>query len=303
MDFQSYFAISADPYYYAALVVDFILLFAMLVLVRKIFGRAAGGVNTADELAEKDNHAFGISLAGATVALAVIFSGVASGDIATSLVTEAAFIFGYGVLGIAMLMCTRLIFDRIVFPKIDLKLMISNGNIAAGILDAGNMIATAAVIFGVFSWSGDDWLTTLGLVVGMFVVTQLLLVCVSRYRVSLFTKRNEGRFFRDAISDGNGALAIRFAGFQIGAALAMSTAGKLVIFQEGSVAILWVAAWVIVAVVLLGAVILLTTLIEKVILYGVPVEREVDREANYGVAAVEAGAYIGLGLLLVSLLG
>jgi len=54
---------------------------------------------------------------------------------------------------------------------------------------------------------------------------------------------------------------------------------------------------------LLIAVILLTALTEKVILYGVPVEREVDREANYGVAAVEAGAYIGLGLLLVSLLG
>jgi hypothetical protein len=64
-----------------------------------------------------------------------------------------------------------------------------------------------------------------------------------------------------------------------------------------------VAAWTIVAAVLLIAVILLTALTEKVILYGVPVEREVDREANYGVAAVEAGAYIGLGLLLVSLLG
>jgi len=303
MNFQSYFAVSVDPYYYAALIVDFILLFAMLVLVRKIFGRAAGGVNTTDELAEKDNHAFGVSLAGATVALAVIFAGVASGDIATSLLIEGAFVFGYGALGIAMLLCTRWIFDKIVFPKIDLRQMISEGNIAAGILDAGNMIATAAVIFGVFSWSGDDWLTSLSLVIAMFIVTQLLLVLASRYRVALFAKRNDGRLFRDAINEGNGALAIRFAGFQIGAALAISTAGKLVIFQDGSDALMSVAAWTIVAAVLLIAVILLTALTEKVILYGVPVEREVDREANYGVAAVEAGAYIGLGLLLVSLLG
>ena len=121
MNFASYFAVSADPYYYAALAVDFILLFAMLVLVRQIFGRTAGGVDTAAELAEKDNHAFGISLAGATIALAVVFSGVGAGDIATSLVVEGVFILGYGVLGIAMLMCTRWIFDNIAFLRLILN--------------------------------------------------------------------------------------------------------------------------------------------------------------------------------------
>jgi uncharacterized membrane protein YjfL (UPF0719 family) len=221
MNFETYFAVSADPYYYAALVVDFILLFAMLVLVRTLFGRTSGGVDTTVELSENDNHAFGISLGGATAALAVVFAGVASGDIATNLLTEGLYVLGYGVLGVVMLMGTRWIFDNIVFPKIDLKQMISQGNISAGILDAGNMIATAIIIFGVFAWSTGDWLSAIGVVVGMYLVTQLLLVLVSRYRVSLFAKRNEGRFFRDAINEGNAALAIRFAGFQIGSALAI----------------------------------------------------------------------------------
>jgi uncharacterized membrane protein YjfL (UPF0719 family) len=303
MSFEQYFTVSADPFYYAALTVDFVLLFSLLVLVRKIFGRSAGGVDTTKELAENDNHAFGISLGGATVALAVVFAGVASGDIATSLAIEAGFILGYGVLGIVMLMCTRLIFDKIVFPGIDLKQMISQGNIAAGVLDGGNMIATAAIIFGVFSWISGDWLTGLGLVVGMFVISQLLLVLASRYRVNLFAKRNDGQAFADAIETGNAALALRFAGFQIGTALAVSTAGQLVIFQEGSEITLSVLAWVIVALVLLVAIIVLTALTEKVVLYGVPVEREVDAQSNYGVAVVEAGAYIGLGLIIVSLLG
>lgn len=303
MNLESYFAISADPFYYAALAVDFILLFAMLVLVRKIFGRAVGDGDTTAELAEKDNHAFGISLGGATVALAVVFSGVASGDIATNLLTEGLFVFGYGILGVAMLMCTRWIFDNVVFPKIDLKRLISGANTAAGVLDAGNMIATSILIYGVFAWSTGDWLAAIGLVVGMFIISQLLLVLISRYRVNLFAKRNAGRVFRDAINDGNSALAIRFAGFQIGAALAISTAGNLVIFREGTELLMSVAAWVAVAVVLLIGVIVLTTLIEKVVLHGISVEREVDQETNYGVAAVEAGAYIGLGFLLVSLLG
>lgn len=303
MNFENYFAISIDPYYYAVLLVDFVLLFAMLVLVRQIFGRSAGGIDTSVELGEKDNHAFGISLAGATIGLAVVFAGVASGDVASSLIIEGLYVLGYGILGIVMLMCTRFIFDKITFPKIDFKEMISEKNNAAGILDAGNMIATSAIIFGVFSWLSGDWLTSLILIVGMFIITQLLLVVVSRYRVQLFSKRNEGRAFRDAINEGNSALAIRFAGFQIGAALAMSTAGKLVVFQDDLNVFISVAAWTFVAIVLLVAVILLTMLIEKVILYGVPVDREVDREANYGVATIEAGSYIGLGFLIVSLLG
>lgn len=303
MNFSSYFAASADPYYYAALLVDFVLLFAMLVLVRQIFGRLAGGVDTTDELAEKDNHAFGVSLGGATVALAVVFSGVAAGDVATNLVTEAIFVFGYGVLGIVMLMCTRWIFDKFVFPKIDLKAMIMDGNLAAGILDAGNMIATATVIFGVFTWQDNGWLATLGLVILMFLATQLLLVFISRYRVSLFASRNEGRIFKQAIEENNTALAIRFAGFQIGAALSISIAGKLIVMPEGSSAAMAAAAWVVAAMALIIVVIVLTTLIEKVVLHGIPVEREVDREMNHGVAACEAGCYIGIGLLLVSLLG
>ena len=301
MNFETYFAVSTDPYYYAALAVDFILLFAMLVLVRRLFGRTSGGVDTTVELSENDNHAFGISLGGAIAALAVVFAGVASGDIATNLITEGLYVLGYGVLGVIMLMCTRWIFDNIVFPQIDLKQMISQGNVAAGILDAGNMIATAIIIFGVFAWSTGDWLSAIGVVVGMYLVTQLLLVLISRYRVNLFAKRNEGRFFHDAINEGNAALAIRFAGFQIGTALAISTSGNLVVF--GSDLVLSIVAWAVVAFVLLIGVIVLTSLIEKVVLYGISVEQEVDREANYGVAAVEAGAYIGLGLLLVSLLG
>jgi len=303
MNLENYFAVSADPYYYAALVVDFVILFALLVLVRQIFGRAAGGVNTAHELSEKDNHAFGISLAGATVALSIVFAGVASGDVATSLMMEAIFVLGYGILGIIFLLCTRLIFDKISFPNTNLKNLIADENVAAGILDAGNMIASATIIFGVFAWSSGDWLTSIGLVIGMFVITQLLLVIASRYRVGLFAKRNDGKAFCDAIKEGNSALAIRFAGFQIGIALAISVSGIFVIFHEGSNTLISVGIWVIVAIVLLVGTTFLTALIEKVVLYGIPVSREVDREQNYGVASVEAGAYIGLGLLLVSLLG
>ncbi len=302
MTILNYLTVSDDPYYYAALVVDFVLLFALLVVVRQLFGRVIGGGNSTAELAEKDNHAFGISLGGATAALAVVFAGVASGDIATSLLYEGGFVLGYGILGIIMMLCTRWIFDRITFPSIDLKALINGGHIAAGILDAGNMVATSVVIFGVFSWVSGDWLTSLGVVIAMYAVTQAILVFASRYRVGLFRRRNDNKAFGDAIAEGNAALAVRFAGFQIGVALSLSMAGNLVVFDEGGGLLMSILVWAAVAFVLLLVIILLTTLLEKVVLYGIPVSQEVDQENNMGVATVEAGAYIGLGLLLVSLL-
>ncbi len=232
-----------------------------------------------------------------------MFAGVASGDIATNLTVEGMFILGYGVLGIVMLLTTRWIFDHIVFPKIDLKQMIAEGNIAAGILDAGNMVATGTIIFGVFNWVGDDWLTGAGLVIVLFLITQVILAFASRYRIALFSRRNAGRHFREPIKEKNAALAIRFAGFQIGAALAISNVGSLVNLQNGAGVFASLVAWVGCAFVLLAIVIMLTQLIERVVLHGVPVQREVDIEANYGVAFIEAASYVGIGMLLVSLLG
>ena len=302
MNLASFFTVSTDPYYYAALVVDFVILFALLILVRRILGRSQGGINTTLELSEKDNHAFGLSLAGAVVALSIVFAGVASGDVATSLIVEAGFVLGYGILGIIFLISTRLVFDKITFPKVDLKSLISEGNVSAGILDAGNMIASSTIIFGVFAWTSGDWLTSIGIVILMFVITQALLVFASRYRVILFAKRNQGESFGESIQQGNSALAIRFAGFQIGTALAISVSGTLVVFKNGADTALSIGVWVIVAITLMAATVILTAVIEKVVLYGIPIAREVDQEQNYGVASIEAGAYVGLGLLLISLL-
>lgn len=295
--------LNLDGYYFAAVAIDLVILMAILFLVRQIFSLATG-MSSIKALTVNDNHAFGVSLAGATLALAIMLIGVASGDVAASLGAEALSVLGYGVGGIVLLILARWIFDSLAFPKLDIKNGIKENNLAVGILDAGNMIATALILRGAMTWVEGVWLETVLALLGAFVASQLLLTLASRYRVLVFSQRNSGRQFGDAVSAGNAALALRFAGFQAGAALAVSTAGSFVLFPiAGGSAVLYALLWwLLVAAILLLLAVIMTIVLERVVLAGVSVSQEVDREANIGVAAVEAAAYAGVGLLIAGLL-
>jgi len=71
--------------YYA---VDLLIIVVILAGMRKLSG-AIGNVSSHDELTQKDNHAFGISIAGATLALAIMLMGVVSGDVGMNPANEA----------------------------------------------------------------------------------------------------------------------------------------------------------------------------------------------------------------------
>ena len=65
------------------LAMDFALVFAVLLLVRVLYG-VASGVDTLHEISVKDNFAVGISLAGATAAIGIKLTGVVAGELAFS---------------------------------------------------------------------------------------------------------------------------------------------------------------------------------------------------------------------------
>jgi len=58
---------------------DLLVAVVMVTCLRKVTGLVAN-LSTTDELSEKDNFAFGITLAGATLSLALMMTGVLSGE-------------------------------------------------------------------------------------------------------------------------------------------------------------------------------------------------------------------------------
>ena len=264
------------------------------------------GVDTRDELAEKDNLAFGLALAGGVVAVALVLAAAAAGDAAPDLLSELGAVAAFAAVGLLLLKLGMLINDGLVFHRFSLKNAIKTQNAAAGTVQAANLVALGVVINGAINWAEDDSLIqALASVVATFLLAQIVVLAVTRVRAAIYAHRHNGERWQSAIEGGNTALGVRYAGHLVGTALAASAAGGMVSFVAGVDAAAWLAyvAWFVWAVVLAAALLGLSMLAQAVILRGVNVVDEVDKQRNVGVAAIEATVFVGIGLIIRAVAG
>lgn len=274
---------------------------AMVILVAvKLISAFVSNINANDELAQKDNHAFGISIAGVAIGVTIMMTGVMSGDASTDYVTEAILVASYGLLGIVLMSLTRFIFDRVSMPSFSIKDAIISGNNAAAIIDAGNVIATAIIIRTLMIWVESPGIMGLLMVLAGYALSQLFLSLISFYRLKLFNKYHD-ESMQKKLEDGNTAIAWRFSGFRIGVALAISAASGLVIYNTENlvnVALLWILCSIIMMVLIS----ILAVISDKVILSGINLRDEVDNQANNGIGVVQCAIMIAIGIIMASLM-
>ena len=263
------------------------------------------GVDSRDELAEKDNVAFGVALAGGTLAVALVLAAAAAGEAAATFLTELGVIAAYVAVGLVLLKIGILVNDWIVFHNFSVKGAIKAQNTAAGTVQAANLVALGILINGAINWAGGDLVQSLVSVVVMFFLAQFVVLGVTRTRAIIYARRHAGQQWQAAIEGGNTALGVRYAGHLIGTALASSSAGGMVAYVAGTDggALIAYAAWFVWAVVLAAALLLLSMLAQRVILSGIDVIEEVDRQRNIGVASIEAAVFIGIGLVFRAVAG
>lgn len=281
-------------------ILDFVVSVALVVGLRKLTGLVAN-LSTTEELAERDNFAFGVSLAGAIFALSLMLSGVLSGEVADSLVNEAILLVGYGVLGVLLIKLGRFVLDRWVLRGVEIQQEIKNANLSVALVDVANVVATGIILRAVLGWIEGDLLMSVVSLLLAFVITQLLLSLVSYSRVFIFSRRNKGRDWQKEIASGNSALALRYMGHIIGVALAVTAASGLVIYNEEHL-FYSLLLWAVAAIDLVLVATLFSFIARKFILQGVNVVAEVDDQRNIGVATIEAVIFLSIGLLLIALL-
>ena len=285
--------------YYA---IDFIMMLGFMAALRILAGSIAE-VSLTDALATQDNFAVGIALAGAIVAVAVLMMGVVSGDAGGTYVEEVSLMAGYGVLAMVLMWLTRKVFDHIALPGVSIHQEIMKGNVAAGLVDAGNMVATAIIVRAAMTWVDGTTLTGLAMVVAAYVASQVILVLATLYRKKVFEVRHGGkRTLGGEIADGNTALAVRFAGYRLGVGLAVTATSGVVIYDPALLS-LSIAAWSMVAVVMFVAQSTLSIALRFVLLPGIDIGQEVGEQRNVAIGAMEAAIYIGVGFTFVGLLG
>lgn len=290
---------SVDVYAYSILLIDLSIAVVMISGLRFLTGLVAN-VDSAEELASRDNAAFGIAMAAGTVSLALMLTGAVSGELGASYLEEIVSVGSYGLLGLVLIKVGRLIQDKVLLRGIEIQSQIKSGNVAAALVDAANTIAIGLILRAVMLWVESETLSGLLVVLAAFVITQLLLALVTSYRIQVFARRNNGNSLQQAFAEGHVALSIRFMGHLIGVALALTAASGVVAYSEQT---LWIAlmTWAGITLLFTMLVSLLAVIARNVILAGVDVAEEVDQQHNLGVAAIEAAIYISIGLFFTAL--
>jgi len=280
--------------------VDLVLAVGLIFVFRSLLGVFVG-VNVKDELANKDNLAFGLSIAGGIAALCLVLGAAVGGEASAGLTTEAINVLTYGIAGIVLLRCGVLINDKIFLSDFSVSEKIREKNIAVGTVQAANLIAVGILISSAVSWVEDETWHGLGGVVLVYFAGQIVLSGVTALRISIYKSRHDTSSWQQAIGAGNTALAIRYAGQIIGTAIAASAMAGMVSYIPGAVvtsAMYWLGMALVAMLVLWG----LYKICVVAILPGVDIVEEVDNQGNTAIAFIEAALFIGMAVIIKALL-
>lgn len=298
-----------DPLYFLDLensLIKFLLMdLVVAVFLIAIFRFVSGFVMKAklsQYLSEPTNPAAAIGVAGGILALAILLSGILGGRYMPMMYQEFLVVVGYGVVGMGFLRLGRSIQDRLVLTGVNLASQIQAGNIAAALVEAANIIGTALIIRASLLWVEGDSVMAVPAVFFGFIISQLLVALVARYRFTIYAARSEGRHsLETGFANGNKALALRYVGHVIGVSLAVTSSSYLVTYANDS--LMWsVLVWLLFSLVMMMVLSFAAFLARKVILMGIDTVEAVDQKQDIGVAAMEAAIFLAMGVLLATLM-
>jgi len=282
------------------LAIDITIAIILLGAMRFLLGLSSQ-VNSTEELAHKDNFAFGVSVAGSILALGIVLTGAITGENASSYLMEIIGMLAYGTYGLLLIKVGRVIQDKVALQHLNKTKLIKEQNLSIGIIDAAGAIATAIIIRAVLLWvDGLDLATFIAITCG-FIVAQAVLVLVTRLRERKYAKNNQEDCLQEALSNGQLALAIRYSGQVISTALAVTAASHFLVYSPETL-VMNLINWLIFGLAMTLLVALLTSLAKRIVLWGINLVEEVDQQHNIGVASIEMATSIAIAMILAALM-
>jgi uncharacterized membrane protein YjfL (UPF0719 family) len=282
------------------LAIDLTIAIILLGAMRFLLGLTSQ-VNSTEELAQKDNFAFGVSVAGSILALGIVLTGAITGENATSYTMEIIGMLAYGIFGLILIKIGRFIQDKVALQHLKKTELIKDKNLSIGIIDAAGAIATAIIIRAVLLWVDGLDISTFIAITSGFIVAQTVLVLVTRIREKMYAKNNQEDCLQQALSEGNIALAIRYSGQVISTALAVTAASHFLVYSPDTL-IMNLLGWLVFGILMTILVTLLTAIAKRIVLWGINLVEEVDQQHNIGVASIEMATSISIALLLTALM-
>lgn len=265
-----------------------VLCFALFLIGKVVYQLLHPSIDVDGEMVDKDNFAFAITHVGYYAGQLLAIMGTMSGTGHESLTHDLLLTAGYGIAAIVLLNLAILLNDRLIFSALELKKnIIERGNVAVGIMEAGNSVANGLIIYGVLSVEADH----IFYVLAFWVFAQAVLILTAW----LYNRLMPYPVF-DKIYTNNAAVAVAATGFLV----AIANILRYVIETEHG-------AWyetAIVTLLELGIAFLVLPifrlLTDKLLLPKRSITDElVNQEVpNVGVGLVEAFAYLSASVLI-----
>ncbi len=282
------------------LAIDITIAIILLGAMRFLLGLSSQ-VNSTEELAQKDNFAFGVSVAGSTLALGIVLTGAITGENAPSYLMEIIGMLAYGTYGLILIKVGRIIQDKVALQHLDKTALIKEQNLTIGIVDAAGAIATAIIIRAVLLWVDGLNISTFIAITSGFIVAQAVLVMVTRIREKKYAHNNQEDCMQEALSNGQLALAIRYSGQVISTALAVTAASHFLVYSPETL-VMNLIGWLVFGIIMTLLVAILTSIAKRIVLWGINLVEEVDQQHNIGVASIEMATSIAIAMILTALM-
>ncbi|MGB3726089.1 MAG: DUF350 domain-containing protein [Glaciecola sp.] len=285
--------LSSDLAVYLA--IDISLAVLLLFAIRAMSGRFKH-VSVRKELGERDNFAFGISLAGRMFALTIVLSAVVGRHVGMGFEAAALGMVLFGAMGILLVKIGRFAHDKLVLNRLDKDQMIEQKNVSVALVDACSAIASAIITKSIIDWAqGTDVNAFIAVFSGALVVLAVLLFATRIYEFR-FAENNQNRGFQRTLCEGQIALAIQHGSNLIGIAIAVSTASRILVYHPQSY-VSNITGWLFTGLILASMLMILTSIAKRIVLAGVNRHTEVSLQHNIGVASIEGVLSIGIALL------
>ena len=291
--------IELPPNVLTYLAIDIAIALLLLGVIRFLSG-VPNDINVTQELGEKDNFAFGISVAGRMLALCMVLSAVVGRHIGLGFEVAAMGTTLFGAIGIILIKVGRIAHDKIVLHLVNKELAIRERNTSVAIVDASSAIASAIIIYGMINWvDGTDTNAIVGILSGFFIVLAILLLTTRLYEIR-FARNNQNDSFQGMLRKDNFALAIQHSGNLIATAIVVSTAGSLLNY-EAQTYVSNLTGWLVYGVAASLALAIVVGIAKRVVLFGLNWKEEVDMQGNVGLACIECVLSIGIALIALGL--
>jgi len=267
----------------------FVGVYAVLFLVAKALKDFLTPYRLVEELALRDNFAVGISLGGYFLASAFIFVGAVTGPSA-GLLKDIVTVSSYAVLGLVFLNLSRWSLDKLVFHKFcNITAIVEDRNCGMAAVRFGVYVATGLIAGASVHGEGGGALTA----IVFFVLGQGVLIIFSKVYdwITPYELQTE-------VQSGNLAAGVAFGGniAALGLIIAKSVSGDFVN---------WAVNLTIFAEVAVTGIIILQIVrffMDKLILTGHDINKEISEDKNVAAGFVEMSVAISFALVLIVLI-